>query len=165
MTAGVRSSFVGNLTRDPELRYTQTGRAFALFGVAVNRRWRDRDDQWQETVEFVNCKMWGEPAEQFCTSDGIVRGTRVIVFNGRFDTETWTDRDGNDRKDMVCTVEEAGPSLRWATATVARIVRRDQAGGTPAAAQSVPPPPAVPTPPSPADGRYAVDSQPLDVPF
>lgn len=147
MTMGLRVSFAGNLTREPELRYTQSGRAIARFGVAINRRWRDREDNWQEAVEFVNCKMWGEQAEHFCGSEGITKGTRIIVYNGRLDTETWTDREGQERKDMICTVDEAGPSLRWATAAVAKTARGDAPprtqGGAPA--PSLPQPSAQPS--------------------
>ncbi len=80
-------TIVGNVTRDPELRFTNTGRGMATFGVAVNRRWQNRQSgEWEEQVSFFNVVAWGDMGENIAGS--IHKGDRVIV-NGRLEQRSY----------------------------------------------------------------------------
>ena len=112
---------VGNLTRDPELRFTQTGRARALLGIAVNRRWMNRQtNDWEEQVSFFNVVCWAELAEN--VSESLAKGNRVVV-TGRLEQRSWETQDGEQRNTVEIVADEIAPSLRWATAEVTRIPR------------------------------------------
>lgn len=130
MAAGNTITLVGNLTRDPELRFTASGVARALFGIAVNRRWQDRaSGDWQEDTSFFNVVCWREMAEN--VSESLGRGARVMV-TGRLEQRTWETQDGENRSVIEVIADEVGPSLRWATAEVTRNERRgggDNRGG------------------------------------
>jgi single-strand DNA-binding protein len=145
--AGNNVTIVGNITRDPELRFTPSGQANARLGVAVNRRWQDRNSgEWQEATSFFDVICWRELAEN--VSESLKRGTRVIV-TGRLEQRSW-EQDGNKRSVVEVIADEIAPSLRWATAKVEKTERRsggDQAGGgggggfnRPQAAPADPPP-------------------------
>ena len=110
------TTIVGNLTRDPELRYTTSGRGVASFGVAVSRRYQ-RNNEWQEETSFLNVVAWGDLGEN--ASASLTKGARVIVF-GRLEQRTY-EKDGEKRSVVEIVADEIGPSLRWATATVERI--------------------------------------------
>ena len=119
-------TIVGNLTRDPELRYTPNGAAVATFGVAVNRRWQNRDNQqWEEATSFFNVTCWRDLAQN--VSESLEKGSRVLV-SGRLDQRSWETQDGERRSVVEIVADEVGPSLRWATATVNRNERRDASG-------------------------------------
>ena len=84
---------VGNVTKDPELRFTPSGRAVVLFTVAVNRRWRNQSTQeWDEATSFFPVEAWSGLAEN--VSESIAKGTRVIA-SGRWEQENWTTPDGD----------------------------------------------------------------------
>src|ERR1700734_2633978 len=86
---------VGNVTRDPELRFTPTGQATASFGLAVNRRWQNRQTQeWEEQVSFFDVVCWREMAEN--CSESLGRGSRVIV-TGRLEQRSWETPEGDKR--------------------------------------------------------------------
>ena len=127
--SGNSVTIVGNVTRDPELRFTPSGQANARLGVAVNRRWQDRNSgEWQESTSFFDVICWRELAEN--VSESLKRGTRVIV-TGRLEQRTW-EQDGNKRSVVEIIADEVAPSLRWATAKVEKTERRsggDQGGG------------------------------------
>ena len=89
-----RAQIIGNLTRDPEMRYTPNGQAVCSFGVATNRRWRDKDGNNQEQTEFHNLVAWGKLAE--ITSQILHKGNRVYV-EGRLQTRQWEGQDGAKR--------------------------------------------------------------------
>lgn len=112
-------TLVGNLTRDAELRFTAGGKAVASFGLAVNRRWMVANE-WKEQVSFFNCTAWDTLAENFAASCG--KGARVIV-TGRLEQREYETKEGEKRNVVELVVDEAGPSMRWATASVERIVR------------------------------------------
>jgi single-strand DNA-binding protein len=122
-------TLVGNVTRDPELRYTPSGQTVATFGLAVNRRWQNRQTQeWEEQVSFFDIKSWAGLAEN--VAESIQRGTRVIV-TGRLEQRSW-ETDNNEKRSKVEVVaDEIAPSLRWATAQVQKIERSgaQQGGG------------------------------------
>lgn len=119
-------TIVGNLTRDPELRYTPNGAPVTTFGVAANRRWKNRQDQWEEQVSFFNITCWQDLAQN--TADTLTKGTRVIV-TGRLEQRSWENEAGERRSVVEVVADEVGPSLRWATATVARNERTDRTTG------------------------------------
>lgn len=116
-------TLVGNLTRDPELRYTTSGRGVASFGLAVNRRYQ-RNGEWEEETSFFNVVAWGDLGENLAAS--VEKGARVIV-TGRLTQRQYETRDGDKRSVIEVIADEAGPSVRWATAQVERI-SRDSAG-------------------------------------
>ena len=116
----------GNLTREPEIRYTHDGQATTLLPLAVNRRWRDRaTGEWEEATSFVDVVCWRELAENAALS--LVKGSRVLV-TGRLEQRTWTTEDGERRSKIEVVADEIGPSLRFATAEVHRTERRGPAG-------------------------------------
>ena len=112
-------TIVGNITRDPELRFTAGGKGVASFGVAVNRRWQ-QGGEWQEKVSFFNVTDWDSLGENIAAS--LTKGTRVIV-TGRLEQHEYDTKDGEKRNVVEIVAEEIGPSLRWARAEVERIVR------------------------------------------
>ena len=112
-------TLVGNLTRDPELRYTTSGRAVVSAGLAVNRRYQ-RDGEWQEETSFFNIVAWGDLGEHLAGS--VEKGTRLIV-TGRLQQRDYETKEGERRTVVEVLVDDAGPSLRWAEATVQRIER------------------------------------------
>ncbi len=114
-------TIIGNLTRDPEIRYTPSGATVATFGVAVNRRWRNRQtNEWEEQVSFFDVKCWSQMAEN--VAESIHRGTRVIV-TGRLEQRSWETDNGEKRSKVEIIADEIAPSLRWATAQVTKIER------------------------------------------
>ena len=119
-------TLVGNVTREPELRYTNTGRGKATFGLAVNRRWQNRQSgEWEEQVSFFNVVAWGDMGENAAASIG--KGTRVIV-TGRLEQRSYETEGGEKRSVVEVIADEMGPSLRWAQADV-RKTERDSGGG------------------------------------
>lgn len=127
MSNGNSVTLVGNVTRDPELRFTPSGQATASFGLAVNRRWQNRQSgEWEEAVSFFDVVCWREMAEN--ASESIGRGSRVIV-TGRLEQRSWETQDGEKRSKIEVVADEIGPSLRWATATVTKNERRGPGEG------------------------------------
>ena len=120
-------TIVGNLTRDPELRYTPAGAATCQFGVAVNRVWTDRQtNEKKEATSFFNVVAWREMAEN--AGESLTKGSRVVV-TGRLEQRSWETPDGDKRSVVEIVADEIGPSLRWATAQVVRNERRSGDGG------------------------------------
>ena len=123
-------TIVGNITRDPEIRYTAGGAAKASFGVAVSRRWQNRQsNEWEEQTSFFNVVCWREMAEN--VSESLGKGSRVVV-TGRLEQRSWETDNGDKRSVVEIVADEVGPSLRWATAAVTRNERRggDFGGGS-----------------------------------
>ena len=127
MSNGNHVSIVGNITRDPELRFTPSGQATATFGVAVNRRWQNRQNQeWEEATSFFDVVCWGQLAENAAQS--LSKGTRVLV-SGRLDQRSWETSEREKRSKIEITADEVAPSLRWATVTITKNERRSPDGG------------------------------------
>jgi single-strand DNA-binding protein len=119
------TTITGNLTREPEIRYTREGQATAQLGVAVNRRWQDRSTQeWQEATSFFDVVCWRDLAENVALS--LSKGMRVVV-TGRLEQRSWETEEGEHRSKVEITADEIGPSLRFATADVQRTERRPAA--------------------------------------
>lgn len=120
-------TIVGNVTREPELRYTPNGQSNAKFGVAVNRRWMNRQtNEWEERTSFFNVVCWREMAEN--VAESIAKGARVVI-TGRLEQRSWETEQGEKRTVVEIVADEVGPSLRWATAKVERNERRGGDGG------------------------------------
>ncbi len=122
MSNGNSITLVGNITRDPELRFTPSGQAKASIGLAVNRRWQNRQTQeWEEATSFFNIVCWREMAEN--ASESLQKGSRVIV-TGRLEQRSYETPEGEKRSVVEVVADEIGPSLRWATAQVQKSDRR-----------------------------------------
>ena len=109
-------TIVGNITSEPELRFTPSGAANTKFG---------RSDQWQEQVSFFNVVLWQEQAENASTS--LLKGARVIV-TGRLEQRSYEDKDGVKKSVVEIIADEVGPSLRWASASVTKNERKEGSG-------------------------------------
>jgi single-strand DNA-binding protein len=131
-------TLIGNLVDDPELRFTPSGVAMAKVRFAVNRRWRGQDGEWQEQTSFFTGTVWREQAET--VAESLQKGTRVIV-SGRLEQRSWETDEGDKRSVVEVQIDEIGPSLRWATATVNKTQRSDGDFGGGGGTKSVPPSP------------------------
>ncbi|WP_432565142.1 single-stranded DNA-binding protein [Kineococcus sp. SYSU DK003] len=121
-------TLIGNLTNDPELRFTPSGAAVANFTVASTPRTFDRQsNEWKdgETL-FMRCAIWREAAEN--VAESLTRGTRVVV-TGRLQSRTFDTKEGEKRTVIEMQVDEVGPSLRYATAKVNKTSRGGGGGG------------------------------------
>lgn len=140
MANEVTLTITGNLTSDPELRYTQGGAAVAGFTVAATPKTFDRNsNEWKdgETL-FQRCSIWKEAAEN--ATESLQKGMRVIV-TGRLKSRSYDTKEGEKRTVVELEVDEIGPSLRYATAKVVRTQRTNQqqpAGFGPSTAQQDP---------------------------
>ena len=121
-------TIIGNLTNDPELRFTPSGAAVANFTVASTPRTFDRQsNEWKdgETL-FMRCSVWREAAEN--VAESLTRGTRVLV-SGRLRSRTYDTKEGEKRTVVELEVDEVGPSLRYATTKVSKTSRGGGGGG------------------------------------
>ncbi|HWN25810.1 MAG TPA: single-stranded DNA-binding protein [Actinomycetospora sp.] len=119
---------VGNLTADPELRFTPSGAAVANFTVASTPRTFDRQSgEWKDgEALFLRCNIWRQAAEN--VAETLTRGARVIV-QGRLKQRSFETREGEKRTVIELEVDEIGPSLRYATASVTKASRGAGGGG------------------------------------
>jgi single-strand DNA-binding protein len=129
-------TIVGNVTRDPELKFLNSGQAALKLSVAVNRRWQNRQTQeWEERVSYFEVVGYGSLAENAANS--LSKGSRVIV-NGRLEQRSWETENGDKRSIVEINADEIGPSLKWATAAVTKTPRAEggnfQSNDRPAAA-------------------------------
>lgn len=114
-------TIVGNVTRDPEIRYTPSGASKVSFGIAVNRRWQNRQTQeWEEQTSFFDVVCWAQLAEN--VAESVVKGTRVVV-TGRLEQRSWETDGGDKRSKVEIVADEIAPSLRWAACQVQKIER------------------------------------------
>ncbi|MFM8693917.1 MAG: single-stranded DNA-binding protein [Actinomycetota bacterium] len=124
MAAGdTQITLVGNLTSDPELRFTPSGAAVAKFTVASTPRYMDRQtNEWKDgDTLFLNCQIWRQAAEN--VAESLTRGIRVIV-SGRLKQRSYETKEGEKRTVYEVEVDEVGPSLRNATAKVTKTTRQ-----------------------------------------
>ncbi|WP_058234134.1 single-stranded DNA-binding protein [Devriesea agamarum] len=129
---------VGNLTANPDLKFTQTGTPYALFTVASTPRTFNRQTgQWEDgEALFMRCTLWHGAAENMAES--LEKGMRVIV-QGRLKQRSYDDHEGNKRTIISLDVDEIGPSLRYATAKPVKVQRGQQGGLAPFGAQQAAP--------------------------
>ncbi len=149
-------NIVGNLTDDPELRYTQNGTPVANMRVAVNRRIRNNQSgEWEDRTDgFFNVTVWRDMAEN--VAESLHRGARVMI-SGRLTQRSFETQQGEQRTVVEIEADEVCPSLRWATAQITKTGGR-RGGGAPAP-QAAPAQPA-----APAQGSSTA-TEPDDVPF
>ena len=115
-------TIVGNLTRDPEIRYTREGQANCSLGVAVNRRWMNRTTQeWEEATSFFDVTCWRELAENVALT--LSKGMRVVV-TGRLEQRSWETDDGEKRSKVEIQADDVAPSLRFTGYNVMKTERR-----------------------------------------
>lgn len=129
MAAGETTiTVVGNLTADPELRFTPSGAAVATFTVASTPRIFDRQTgEWKDgEALFLRCNVWRQLAEN--VAESLTRGMRVLV-QGRLRQRSYETREGEKRTVIELEVDEIGPSLRYATAKVNKVARASGSGG------------------------------------
>ena len=119
---------VGNLTGDPELRFTPSGAAVANFTIASTPRAFDKNsNEWKDgDTLFLNCSIWRQAAEN--VAESLQKGMRVVA-QGRLKQRSYETREGEKRTVVELEVEEVGPSLKYATAKVARVQRSGGGGG------------------------------------
>jgi single-strand DNA-binding protein len=118
------TTIVGNLTDEPEVRFTQSGAAVANFTVAVTPRRPDGQGGWEDgDTSYIRCTTWRGLAEH--AADSLSKGDRVLVY-GRLQQRSWETDAGERRSVVEVQVDELGPSLRWATAKPERV--RQQGG-------------------------------------
>jgi single-strand DNA-binding protein len=157
MATGNNVTVVGNITRDPEMRFTPSGQAVASFGLAVNRRWQNRQtNEWEEATSFFDVTCWAQLGEN--VAESLQKGARVVV-TGRLDQRSWETQDGERRSKVEIVADEVGPSLRWATASVTKNERRspDDGGSSGGGGGSRP----VANEPSGGGGGYDPDEEPF----
>ena len=140
MAAGdIAVTVVGNLTNDPELRFTPSGAAVASFTVASSSRYLDKaTNEWKDGEPvYMRCSVWRQYAEN--VAESLTKGTRVIV-SGRLKQRSYETREGEKRTVMELEVDDVGPALRYATAKVNRVQRQggDFGGGAPAGGGAAP---------------------------
>jgi single-strand DNA-binding protein len=118
-------TIVGNLTDDPELRYTPNGAAVANFRVAVSRRYKDpQTNEWKDAdTSFFTVNVWRSMAEN--AAETLTRGSRVVVV-GRLKQRSWETAEGDKRTVIEIEADEVAPSLKWATA---KIEKQSRGGG------------------------------------
>jgi single-strand DNA-binding protein len=121
-------TIIGNLTDDPELRFTPSGAALTRFRLAATPRYLDRTSgEWRDGEPlFLSCSIWRQIAEN--TAESLTRGARVIV-TGRLRQRSYETRDGDKRTVIELDVEEIGPSLRYATVQIRKLDRTSARNG------------------------------------
>lgn len=125
--SNAQATLIGNITRDPELRFTNSGMATATFGLAVNYRRQNRQtNEWDETTSFFNVVCFRDLAENVAQS--LTKGARVIA-TGRLEVRPWETQEGEKRQSVELIADEVGPSLRWATVEVEKTDRRGPSDG------------------------------------
>ena len=129
-------TFIGNLTDDPDLRFTQGGAPVASFRVASNRRFTDRAGNQQEETTFLNVNCWRDLAEN--AAESLKKGDRVIVI-GRVRVRSYENREGQTVWTTEIEADEIAPSLRWARAVITR--NSGGSGSSQNADAGTPPPP------------------------
>ncbi|TVR34241.1 MAG: single-stranded DNA-binding protein [Nitriliruptor sp.] len=132
-------TFVGNLTDDPELRFTGGGTPVATLRVASNRRWTGRDGQQQEETTFMNVNAWRDLAEN--ASESLSKGDRVVVI-GRVKVRSYENKENQTVWVTEIEADEIAPSLRWAKASAQRTNRSDSSSNDGGSSNYNAPPPA-----------------------
>ena len=140
---------VGNVTRDPELKFLNSGQAAVRLSIAVNRRWMNKQtNDWEERVSYFEVQAYGQLAENVANS--VTRGARVLV-TGRLEQRSWDTPEGEKRSAVEINADEIASSLRYATTVITKNPRAEGSNFQPRAAA----PAAAGTP------NYAFDEEPF----
>ena len=131
-------TMIGNLTDDPDLRFTGSGAAVASFRIAVNRRYTDKSGTQQEETTFMAVNCWRDLAEN--VAETFHKGDRAIVI-GRVKVRSYEAQDGSTRWVTEIEADEIAPSLRWAKATITKTSGGGAGGGSDTGSDGSPPPP------------------------
>ena len=162
MAGDTTITVIGNLTADPELRFTAAGAAVSNFTVASTPRSFDKNSgEWKDgDALFLRCSLWRQPAEN--VAESLTRGSRVIV-TGRLTQRSYETREGDKRTVVELAVDEIGPSLRYATAKVnkAAATRPDTGGSRPNTAAADDPWGSAPAPAPAGAGAGHADEPPF----
>lgn len=117
----------GNITRDPEIRFTPSGQSVCTFSVAVNRSWQNRQTQeWEEQTSFFDVKAWAQLGQNI--SDTVSKGSRVVV-SGRLEQRSWETDQGERRYAFEIVADDVAVSLLYATAEISKNERREGGDG------------------------------------
>jgi single-strand DNA-binding protein len=119
-------TIVGNVTRDPELRFTPSGAAVATFGLAWNQRSQNARGETEEKVSFFDVTCWRQLAEN--VAESLSKGSRVVVY-GRLEQRSWETNDKERRSKVEIIADDVAPSLKWATAELTRNDFKGDTGG------------------------------------
>lgn len=115
---------IGNVTRDPELRFTPNGAAVANFGLAWNKRFQNKQtNEWEDQPSYFDITCWATLAEN--VAESVTKGTRVVV-TGHLEQRSWESKEGERRSKVEIVADDVSPSLRWASA---QITRNERSGG------------------------------------
>ena len=118
-------TIVGNVTRDPDLRYTSSGLAVCNFSVASNRRWMNKStNDWEEKVSFFDVTVWADHGQN--VAESVLKGDRVVV-TGRMEQRSWETETGDKRTKVEIVADVVAVSLEWATVT--EIVKNEKTQG------------------------------------
>ncbi len=131
-------TFIGNLTEDPELRFTQSGAAVCTIRLASNRRWTDKGGNEQEETTYLNVNMWRELAEN--AAETFSKGDRAIAI-GKLKVRSYENRDGQTVWVTEIEADEVAPSLRWAKAQINKGGSSSGGSRAPMGGSNTPPPP------------------------
>lgn len=136
MANGNNVTLTGNASREAELRFTPSGMAVATFGMAVNRRWQNKQtNEWEEAVSFFDVTCWQQLAEN--VAESVDKGTRVTV-SGRLDQRTWETQEGEKRSKIEVVADDVAVSLRFGITSYTKVERKAGAS-TSASAPAGPP--------------------------
>lgn len=130
-------TFIGNLTEDPELRFTQSGTPVCTIRLASNRRWTGTDGQQGEETTYLNVNMWRELAEN--VAETFSKGDRAVAI-GRIKVRSYENREGQTVWVTEIEADEVAPSLRWAKASIERNQAGSSRGGSATTSGGTPPP-------------------------
>ncbi len=121
-------TILGNITRDPELRFTPSGTAVVNFGLAVNRSVQNKNSgEWQTEVDFFNITAWYKLAEN--CAESLSKGDRVLV-SGRLSQDSWEDKEGQKRSTVKVIASVIAPSMEFATCKLEKNPKMDSGGVT-----------------------------------
>lgn len=147
---------IGNITRDPELKFLNSGQASVRFSVAVSRRWQNRQtNEWEERTSFFDVQAYGQLAEN--VAESMPKGTRAII-TGRLEQRSWETPDGDKRSIVEINADEVAPSLRFAKASVTKTTSSSNSGN---AGGSRPSSGGNAAPSTPSTNNYGFDEEPF----
>jgi single-strand DNA-binding protein len=120
------STYIGNLTRDPEVRFANSGQPFCSFSIAVNKNKKNSAGEWEKETSYFDCVVFGESAENFANSFG--KGNRVIV-TGRLQQRKYEGQDGTEKTKIELVTDEIGATVKYATVAITRTERPEGQNG------------------------------------